>query len=155
MAAISTATIVSAAIGLAGVGFQVYSGSKQRSAQKKRQRLLEQKQRADTRRARRQALREARIARGSVVNQGANSGVLGSSGALGAVASINSQAGSNFGYLSQTQNINAGIGAANQSAISAQGFASIGSGLTRLGSMGIRNARTIDNLMAPVPSSAA
>ena len=74
----------------------------QASAAQQRQAQLEQR-RADIQNARqlRSAVRQARIARASVLNQGANAGTSFSSGVLGGVDSVTAQERSNVGFFNQ------------------------------------------------------
>lgn len=81
-----------------------------------------QQRRADIENARsmRQAVRQARAARSVVVNAGANSGTLTSSGVQGGVASIGSQLNSNLSYIGDIAETNAEIAAASLASNQAQ-----------------------------------
>ena len=78
----------------------------QASVAQQRQAQLEQR-RADIQNARqlRSAVRQARIARASVLNQGANAGTSFSSGVLGGVDSVTSQERSNTGFFNQLSDL--------------------------------------------------
>jgi hypothetical protein len=80
------------------------------AAESRKQAVLEQK-RADVQNARqlRNAVRQARIARGVVINSGANSGTSKSSGVMGGVSSIDSQESANTGFASTIGEINSGV----------------------------------------------
>ena len=75
----------------------------------------------------RQQIRQARVARSSMLNVGAQTGGMGSSGMAGGVASVGSQLGSNLGYMSEIAAANTAIGAAGLDFSRAMGEASIAS----------------------------
>ncbi len=86
----------------------------------------EQQQQVATRRSRRQAIREAIIARSRAQATSEGAGTTGSSGAAGGIGSIGSRLGSDLGYSTQMSNLSADISAANQRASSFSALAQIG-----------------------------
>lgn len=58
----------------------------------------------------RQQIRQARIARSSMLNVGAQTGGMGGSGLAGGISSVGSQLGSNLDYMSQVAKQNTAIG---------------------------------------------
>lgn len=102
MAALST-TIAVIGAGLA-VGGTAYSVSQQRKAEKAQRRagqLNKQRQQMQDALARRETIREARIARARSVQAAANQGVSSSSAAQGGAGSIISQGNVNLSFLDQ------------------------------------------------------
>jgi hypothetical protein len=104
----------------AALGTMAYSANRQRKASKdaaaandravasqERQFAIQRKQ-ADIANARqvRQAVRQARLARAQVINAGAGSGTLGSSGVQGGASSISAQMGSNLSFFSSMHSLN-------------------------------------------------
>lgn len=98
--------IVAAVTAVAGTAASVLSSQQQASAQKKQ--IEAQRRMADIENARqrREAVRQARIARASVVAQGETQGVSGSTGVAGGVAGIQGQEAYNLSFLNQMQNLN-------------------------------------------------
>ena len=107
-------------LGILGLGVSVFSAvnqyesqSEARDAQQQqiaaqRDQAALENRRADIINARqlRNSLRQARIARAAVINAGATSGTLTSSGVVGGAGSISSQYSGNAGYFGQQQQIN-------------------------------------------------
>jgi hypothetical protein len=111
MAAITAAVVVAAAA--------VYSGVQQRKAAKAQARSLRAQQRqADiaNARERRNAVRAGRVARASVEAQAANTGLFGSSAAMGSTANIQSRTGENLSFLDQNAELSQAASVANQQA---------------------------------------
>ena len=102
-------------------------------AQKKSSRLQQRQQEVATRASRRQAIRQAQIARAQTVASASAQGATGSSAALGGVGSLNSQVGSQLGYSSQMSNLSSGINAANNRANTFSGVAQLGGTLFNYG----------------------
>lgn len=98
---IGAATAVSAA----GTIYSGQQASKAAKAQRNANRLQQQQNAIEQQRARKNAIREARIARGQALNQGANAGVSDSSGVQGALGSITSQANTNLSFLDEASRI--------------------------------------------------
>ena len=97
---------VAAAVTVVGTAASIYSSQKQASAQKKQ--IEAQRRMADIENARqrREAVRQARIARASVISQGEAQGVSGSTGIAGGVAGVQQQMGYNLSFLDQMQDAN-------------------------------------------------
>jgi len=102
-------------------------------AQKKSSKLQEQQQNLATRQSRRQAIRQAQIARAQTIASASAQGATGSSAALGGVGSLNSQVGSQLGFSNQMSGLSAGINQANQSANTWGGVAQLGGTLFNYG----------------------
>jgi hypothetical protein len=102
MAAISTAIAV-ASLGVAAVGTAASIKSGKSQAKYARQAAEFQQKQANltNARAKRDAVREARMAYGSSQNTAANQGVSSSSSSLGGLASIGSQVRDNVSFLDQ------------------------------------------------------
>lgn len=108
MAAFSTIAIVGLGIMAASAYGQYEAGKDAADAQRgmaasqQRQAEIAQRQ-ADIQNARTQraAIRQARIARATVLNTGASAGTMESSGVLGGVGSVTSQERSNLGFFNQ------------------------------------------------------
>lgn len=119
----ATVAAIAAVVGAgAAVAGTIISAKQQANAAKvqKQQRNLEASRR------RRSAVREARIARGQVVNQAAITGTSGSSAEAGALGSISSQLSSNLSFLDQA------VGLGDQLA-GFQGAANIFGSISRIG----------------------
>lgn len=97
---------VAVAVAVVGTAASIYSSQQQASAQKKQ--IEAQRRMADIENARqrREAIRQARIARASVISQGEAQGVSGSTGIAGSVAGIQQQMGYNLSFLDQMQAAN-------------------------------------------------
>lgn len=87
----------------------IYSSNEARKATKESARAEQRRAEVQNIRNVRQSIREARLAQGSLVSQGAAAGTLGSSGVAGGMSSISSQLGSNLNYLSQIAEENTSI----------------------------------------------
>lgn len=97
---------VAVAVTVVGTAASIYSSQQQASAQKKQ--IEAQRRMADIENARqrREAVRQARIARASVISQGEAQGVSGSTGIAGGVAGVQQQMGYNLSFLDQMQDAN-------------------------------------------------
>lgn len=106
-----------ALIPLLSVGATAYSIDQQQKAgraQERAERIRQKQADAQNRRQRIQQLRQARIARANAIAaQSGTSGGMASSQALGTTASIQSQLGSNLGFMNQQQGFNQAIGQQN------------------------------------------
>ena len=92
LAAVATTASVASAV----------SNQRAAKAQRRSARIQERRMQLERSRARKNAIRQARAARGRALNIGANQGVVGSSGVQGALGSITSQANTNLSFLDQT-----------------------------------------------------
>ena len=89
-------------------GGTIYSGQQARKSAKANQQavaLQRRQNKIEQDRARRAAIREARLAYGQTANSGANGGVSDSSGVQGALGSITSQANTNLSFLDESGRI--------------------------------------------------
>jgi len=130
MPAVTSILIGVAAAGT--VGAAVQSGK----ARRDQKRANEQANRSRTLQARRSAVeqvRQAQIARSSVVQQGENQGVGGSSAALGGAGAVKSQAGGNVGFANQIFGLQNSIHRLQQSAVGHQGKSQAFGAIANLG----------------------
>lgn len=98
-------------LAIAGAG-TVGSISETRKAGKAAERQAQAEQRrAEIQNIRsvRQNIREARLAQASLINQGAISGTMGSTGVMGGLSSVSAQLGGNLNYISQIAEENTNI----------------------------------------------
>lgn len=116
------------------------AAARQAAAQQEQARLEQQKADIANTRNLRTAVRQARIARGSVINQGANAGTSTSSGVVGGAGSVVSQNASNTSFFNTNSALNSQItetqitqGQAAAEAGSAQGEAATFGALGSLG----------------------
>ncbi len=128
-------TLAYIAAGTAAVG-TVASASEQRKAG----RAAERQYAAESRKAEiqnirsvRQQIREARLAQASMVNVGAQTGGMGSSGLAGGVASVGTQLAGNLNYMQQIAEQNTAIGSAAVAGAQATSNAAIYGSIGQLG----------------------
>ena len=134
MPAVTSILLGVAAVG--AVGGAVQAGK----ARREQKRANEQANRARTLQARRGAVeqvRQAKIARSSVVQQGENQGVGGSSAVLGGAGGVKSQAGGNIGFANQIFGLQNSIHRLQQSAMSFQGQSQAFGAVANLASAGM------------------
>jgi hypothetical protein len=83
-----------------------------RAQEQARQQYVAETKKAEIQNVRsvRSQIRQARIARSSMLNVGAQTGGMGGSGLLGGISSVGSQLGSNLDYMSQIATANTAIG---------------------------------------------
>ena len=127
-------------LGVAAVGASVSGAVSAGKARREQKRANEQANRARTLQARRGAVeqvRQAQIARSSVVQQGENQGVGGSSAVLGGAGAIKSQAGGNIGFANQVFGLQNSIHRLQQSALGFQGQSQAFGSLANLASAGM------------------
>lgn len=113
MAAVSTIAIVGLGVAATSAVMQYDAGKKAAAAGRRQaeemqaQGRIAQRQ-ADLQNARqiRSAVRQARIARASMVNTAANAGTISSSGVLGGTGSLDSQLQSNLSFFGQMRELN-------------------------------------------------
>lgn len=92
---------------IVGSLFQGYSSVKQASAQKKAMKAQMQADRIKQRNEKRQAIRDARIKRASIIQAGENQGASESSAVAGGAGSIQSQLAGTTSFLDQVGSLNA------------------------------------------------
>jgi hypothetical protein len=127
MAAVTAIAIAGLAISAAGTFASIQAQKKAGKAQRK---LAE----AGSRRDRRRAIREARIARATTLNVGAQVGAGDSSSVAGGISSTGAQLGSNLGFSTNTQALGNRISKLNQKASMFSGIGSVGAGIFNLAS---------------------
>lgn len=81
------------------------TGYKAGQERKKARKIEQKRQRLQQQRAAIESIRNATIARAEVAAMGETAGIGGSSAAVGALGSIQSQAGANLGFASEQQNL--------------------------------------------------
>ncbi len=107
----------------------VYSAGEQRKANKANKRARKEQQKADKLRSQKSAveqIRQAQIARASIVQSGENQGVGGSSGVLGGAGSVSAQAAGNLGFANQVFALQQSQNRLMESAYSHQSNAQLG-----------------------------
>lgn len=124
MAAMTAIAIASLAVSVAGTMAAqsaqrkaAHAQEKQAAEQEKQAALQQRLQELQNQRAARDAMRKQRIAQGVLTNAAANSGTTGSSGFMGADASINAQGDANANYLSATGNAQSDIAASARTSL--------------------------------------
>jgi hypothetical protein len=101
--------------------------------QKKAAAASAQQQQIATRRSRRQAIRQAQIARAQAIASASAQGATGSSASLGGVSALGSQLGSGLGYSTQMSALSGDITRYTSRAQTGQAIAGIGSSMMSLG----------------------
>lgn len=97
---------VMVAITVVGAAASIYSSQQAASASKKQAEAQRRMADIENAKQRREAVRQARISRGSIVSQGEAQGVSGSTGIAGGVAGVQQQLGYNLSFLDQMQTAN-------------------------------------------------
>lgn len=120
MAAFSSIALAVGAAASIGGTYVSYKNQKKAAASQRRQ------QEVATRRSRRQAIRQAQIARAQAVASAAASGATNSSAAFGGQASIGSQTGEALGFSTQMSSLSGDISRYSSRANMAQGVAGLG-----------------------------
>ena len=134
MSAVFTAVVVGATTYAYGTYKSIEENKKGRQATERAQQESQKQYAAESRKAEiqnlrsvRQQIRQARVARSSMLNVGAQTGGMGGSALVGGMSSIGSQLGSNLGYMSEIAAANTAIGTAALNYSTAMGQASIAS----------------------------
>jgi hypothetical protein len=87
----------------------IYSTRKAGKAAQSQARAEQRRAEIQNVRSTRQAIREARLAQGSIVSQGALGGTMGSSGVAGGLSSVSAQLGGNLNYIASIAEENTNI----------------------------------------------
>lgn len=95
-------------------------------AQKRAAAAKREQQELNTRRSRRQAIRQAQVARAQAVASASASGAVGSSAALGGQGAVGSQLGSGLGFSTQMSGLSGQISQASSRAQTGQAIAGLG-----------------------------
>lgn len=122
-----------AATSLAGAGLGFYGQQKQAKAQKKAERLRQRQMDLEASRRRRSIIREATIARANALSGATAGNAQYGSGLQGGYGQINNQATQNIQATNQSQEIGAGIFAANRQYAEGAQIANLGQGISSLG----------------------
>ena len=137
-------------IGLAltaiGVGVSAYSAVQSADASKDAEEARKQQMNLDAARRRRQAIREAQIARASAISNAAAQGASEGSAVQGGVAAISGNAAESIVNTNQNVQLGNQIYDANGRRASAESVGAIGSGMQQFGSMITQNADKIRKL---------
>lgn len=129
-----------ALIGAAGIGtgVAVHGQSQQLKAAKRGEEAKARLEAIRTKRERTQQIREARIRRAEILQQGANAGVSESSSVQSGASGVYGQAFSNIQYLNQQESAGKAISSARQDEINAQGIQALGKGITDIAMIGMQ-----------------
>jgi hypothetical protein len=150
---LEAATIAYIAAGTAAVG-TVASAQQQRKAGK----AAERQYAAESRKAEiqnirsvRQQIREARLAQASMLNVGAQTGGMGSSGLAGGVSSVGTQLAGNLNYMQQIAEQNTAIGSAAVAGAQATSNAAIYGSIGKIGGTIFSNMDGYETLLKQTP----
>jgi len=156
---IETIALVVAAVGatatVAGTMQQNRQARKAAGAQKEASDVSSAQQRIEDMEQRRQQIRQQRIRQSQIEQSASNAGVSESSGELGSLSALSTNAASNLAMMSGRNLAAQGIGAANQQAANAQGQAQTWGAISQLGGAAMRlgvqggATRGAMNLFAP------
>lgn len=151
MAALTT---VLAGVAIAGTAASIQQSRQAGKAAERQARAEQRRAEIQNVRSTRQAIREARLAQGSLVSQGALSGTMGSSGLAGGLSSVSAQLGGNLNYIASiaeenTNIFNATIAGA-KAATNASIFGQVGS---LAGSIGKDMGAFTPGTKTPTPST--
>lgn len=149
---LETATLAAISAGTAAVGtvYSISQNQKARGEQKKIANIQAANNASAQMEERRAQVREERIKRARLLQQGEAAGTAGSSGELGSLGGLSTQLGSNIGSnLGRIGNANA-ISSAQQGVADARSNAQLGGFLTSAVSSGIDLSQ---NIFAPKPSA--
>lgn len=124
---------VSAIAGVVGTGVSVIGAIQQNKAAKWAEALRKKQMDLESSRERRNAIRQAQIARATAMSNAVSQGAEGGSGLAGGLGQISNRANQNVLGINQGQEIGAGLFRANQQISSAQTLQSIGSGISGFG----------------------
>lgn len=134
---------LTAATGLIGTGVSAIGQFQAMRSAKKAEALREQQMNIEAMRARRQTVRQAIVARAQSLNTSEAQGAGGSSGQLGGVYGVQSQAASNIQGINQSQQISQGIFQANRGIAAGQSLSGFGQSLQGFSSWFANNRETL------------
>lgn len=138
--------IAGAALVVAGTGVQVAGSLMAQGAQKKATQAQAGMQQVQAARERYQQIRQARIARANIVQEGENQGAGGSSSVISGAAGVMNQAYGNIGYINDQAVTGKIVSRAKQDMINAQGIQTIGSGISSLGGSVFQNSKELNDI---------
>ena len=145
---VSWAAIAAATAATVGASVSAYAGIQQGNAQKK---TLKAQQKLEDLRSQRETyaqIRASRKAQADVIASGAAQGVSDSSSVKGGASGAKALGFSNIGYIAKQGQIGKDITAARQSAVNAQGLATIGAGIADIGGTIFANKDVIGGLFS-------
>lgn len=147
MAAFSTLIgAVGAAATAVGVGTQVVGAVQAARGEKKAEALREAQMNLESRRERRNIVRQAALARASAVTSAQSQGAQDGSGLQGGLSQITSQAGNATVATNQNNQLGSAMFGANRMISSGNTMASIGSGISSLGGSLVQNSEMLGRL---------
>lgn len=147
MAAFSTLIgAVGAAATAVGVGTQVVGAVQAARGEKKAEALREAQMNLESRRERRNIVRQAALARASAVTSAQSQGAQDGSGLQGGLSQITSQAGNATVATNQNNQLGSAMFGANRMISSGNTMASIGGGISSLGGSLVQNSEMLGRL---------
>ncbi len=138
--------IASLVLGGIGTGMSVFGGLKAGKAAKQEEAHRASLEKLRAKRERVQQIRQARIQRAEILQQGENAGAGESSSVATGAAGTFAQAFSNISYINQQESIGRGITAARTDQIAGQGLATLGKGMQDVGGMIFANQKNIQDV---------
>lgn len=142
---LATAAAIAA---IAGTAVSVVGAIKQGQAAKQEEEARANLEKIRAKRERVQQIRQARIQRAEILQQGANAGVGESSSVATGAAGVYGQAFSNISYINQQTSIGQSITNARQSQLDAQGVSVLGQGFADIGGTIFANRKNIQDVFA-------
>lgn len=123
------------ALSVIGTVFGTIGSLKQADAAKKAEKARERQLELETQRRKREAIRQAQIARGSAISNATAQGAGNSSALQGGLAQVTNQSARNTQYVNQDLELGKDVFKANRQAADGAGMQALGSGIGSLGGM--------------------
>ncbi len=134
-----------------GPGFQVLGQVEAGKARKNEENLRASLEKIRAKRERVQQIRQARIQRAEILQQGANSGASESSSVQTGAAGTYAQAFSNIQYINTQEAIGRGLKESRQDAQDAAGLITLGKGIMDVAGMAFGNMQNINTIFQEPP----
>lgn len=147
---IETLAIAALAVAVIGTGVEVYGGIKSAEAQSKAEAARRRMEEVRAARERTQQVREARAKVAAIQASSENQGAGESSSAITGAGGVVSSRNANLGFINQQEGIAAQISQANQQNINAQGIATLGAGLAKIGGTVFANRDEVHDIGADI-----
>lgn len=138
--------LIGLALAAVGTGVSAYSAYESSQASQDAEAARKRQMQLDADRRRREAIRQAQIARGNAVNSAASVGASEGSGVQGAISTISGNSQETITNTNQNVSLGNQIYDANGRRATWEGVGSIGSGLQGWGSMIMQNSDKIQKL---------
>lgn len=138
------ATALLLGVTVAATAASTFTSLKSNKEQKEAAKLSREKQRNETRRRKRAAIRNNIISRGVVENVAGQTGTQQSSGVAGGLGSLESQLGSNIGFSNTQSGLSDRIASHSQRAADYQGYGAIAGAVGNLSSRAFRAMGGLD-----------